>query len=121
MERTQRTPREVMDAAQHSLAKLGWTQSWGADADHHKTEADVKKTGAAGFTFFTIDPSAFVVNDADRMSEAELHAAVQQQYNDGVWDAASWSEPYLNRNFEISEGLSLKFTEEQLHRAAVKY
>src|SRR6267378_6093599 len=82
MERTQRTPTGVMEAAQKHLAKLGWTEPWGADADHHKTEADVKKSAAAGFTFFTIDPSAFVVNDADRMTESELSAAIQQQYND---------------------------------------
>ena len=37
MERTQRTPQEVLGAAQTALAKLGWTQPWGADADHHKT------------------------------------------------------------------------------------
>lgn len=120
MERTQRTPTDVMEAAQKSLAKLGWTQPWGADADHHKTEADVKKTGAAGFTFFTIDPSAFVGNNADRMSESELAAAVQQQYNDGVWDSVAWDEQYLNKSFDIG-ALSLRFTREQLQRAAVKY
>src|SRR5216117_1818701 len=85
MERTQRTPEDVMQGAQKSLHKFGWTTPWGADADHHKTEADVRKTGAAGFTFFTIDPSAFVGNDADRMSEGELSAAVRQQCSDGVW------------------------------------
>lgn len=120
MERTQRTPTDVMEAAQKSLAKLGWTQPWGADADHHKTEADVKKTGAAGFSCFTIDPSAFVVNDADRMSESELAAAVQQQYNDGVWDSVAWEEPYLGKSFDVGS-LSLRFTREQLQRAAVKY
>jgi hypothetical protein len=121
MERTQRTPQEVMEAAQRSLARLGWAGSWGADADHHKTEADVKRSAAAGFTFFTIDPSAFVGNDADRMSEAELNGAVQQQYNDGVWDSAGWSDAYLNQTFEVGHGLALRFTREQLLRAAVKY
>jgi len=120
MERTQRTPSDVMRAAQSHLAKLGWTQPWGADADHHKTPEDVKRSAAAGFTFFTIDPSAFVVNDADRMSEAELSAAVQQQHQDGVWDEAGWAEAYLNRSFDIG-GLALRFTREQLGRAAVKY
>lgn len=121
MERTQRTPRAVMEAAQRSLARLGWTQPWGADADHHKTEADVEKTGAAGFTFFTIDPSAHVVNDADRMTEADLSAAVQQQYNDAVWDTAGWEQDYLGRKFEVSDSLALAFNREQLLRAAVKY
>ena len=120
MERTQRTPTDVMLAAQNSLATLGWTKPWGADADHHKTEADVKKTGAAGFTFFTIDPSAFVGNDADTMSEAQLSAAVAQQVADGVWDSTAWDAPYLNKSFDIGP-LSLRFTREHLHRAAVKY
>ena len=120
MERTQRTPTEVMQAAQHSLQKLGWTPPWGADADHHKTEADVQKTAAAGFTFFTIDPSAFVGNDADRMSESELAAALDHQSRDGVWDSAAWDQPYLGQSFDIGS-LALRFTREQLHRAAVKY
>jgi hypothetical protein len=109
-----------MEAAQRSLAKLGWTGPWGADADHHKTEADVKKTGAVGFTFFTIDPSAFVGNDADRMSESELAAAVQQQYSDGVWDSIVWDEQYLGKVFDVG-AMALRFTREQLHHAAVKY
>ena len=80
----------------------------------------MKKTGAAGFTFFTIDPSAFVGNDADRMSESELAAAVQQQYNDGVWDSAGWDQQYLGKTFDVGP-FSLRFTQEQLWRAAVKY
>jgi tagaturonate epimerase len=121
MERTQRSPQEVMEAAQRSLAHLGWTGPWGADADHHKTEADVKRSAAAGFTFFTIDPSAFVGNDADHMTETELSAAVQQQYNDGIWDSAGWSDAYLGRTFDVDGVLGLTFTREQLFRAAVKY
>jgi len=120
MERTQRTPKDVMHAAQEHLAKLGWTKPWGADADHHKTPEDVKRSAAAGFTFFTIDPSAFVVNDADRMSELELSVEVQRQYNDGVWDSAAWDQAYLNKDFEIGP-MTLRFTREQLWRAAVKY
>src|SRR5436190_22027152 len=42
MDRTQRTPEDVMIAAQDALAKEGFNQPWGADADHLKTEADVK-------------------------------------------------------------------------------
>ena len=120
MERTQRTPTDVMKAAQKSLQQLGWTKPWGADADHHKTEADVRRTGAAGFTFFTIDPSAFVMNDADRMSEAELVISVRQQILDGIWDSPQWDEQYLGKKFDVGS-MSLHFTREQLHRAAVKY
>jgi len=120
MERTQRTPADVMQAAQKHLAHLGWNQPWGADADHHKTPEDVKRSAAAGFTFFTIDPSAFVGNDADQMSEAELSGAVQQQFNDGVWDSPSWDQRYLSGSYDVGS-MSLRFTREQLWRAAVKY
>jgi tagaturonate epimerase len=120
MERTQRTADEVLGAAQKHLARLDWNQPWGADADHHKTPEDVRRSAKAGFTFFTIDPSAFVVNDADRMTETELRAATQQQYNDGVWDIAGWEELYLRKPFDIG-GLTLRFTPELLLRAAVKY
>ena len=121
MERTQRTPQEVVGAAQTALAKLGWTKPWGADADHHKTPADVQKSAAAGFTFFTIDPSAFVGNDADRMTPAELDSAVRKMVADGVLADAGWAQSYLGQTFEVSESLPLKFTPEQLQRAAVKY
>ncbi len=120
MERTERSPTEVLNAAQKHLAKVGWVEPWGADADHHKTPADVKRSAAAGFTFFTIDPSAFVGNEADRMTEAQLSAAIQQQYNDGVWDSAAWEEQYAGKSFDVGP-LSLRFTREQLWRAAVKY
>lgn len=120
MERTKRSPVDVMAAAQEHLATLGWSQPWGADADHHKTAEDVQRSAAAGFTFFTIDPSAFVVNDADRMTEAELLRATQEQYNEGIWDSVAWEEQFLKKSFDVG-AMSLRFTREQLLRAAVKY
>ena len=60
MERTQRTPGEVIKAAQTALAELGYTKPWGADADHLKLPEHVDRTGPAGFCFFTLDPSAHV-------------------------------------------------------------
>lgn len=120
MERTQRTPQEVMDAAVASLAERGYNGSWGADADHLKTPEHVERTAAVGFCFFTIDPSAFVVNDADKMSEQELERNVQQLLADRTFDSAEWEQNYLGRTFDISN-LKFQFTQEQLWRAAVKY
>src|SRR5947207_3326640 len=67
MTRTNRTPEEVMRAAQSALDALGYTKTWGADADHLKTPEDVRRTSAAGFCFYTIDPSEHVSNGADSM------------------------------------------------------
>src|SRR5512142_1517739 len=55
MERTQRTPQEVMTAARTALAERGFKGAWGADADHLKLPEHVDRTAAAGFCFFTID------------------------------------------------------------------
>src|SRR5688572_5222099 len=55
MQRTNRTPEEVMSAARGALGTTGFTGGWGADADHLKTPEDVRRTAAAGFCFFTID------------------------------------------------------------------
>src|SRR5688572_4843920 len=53
MQRTSRTPEEVMSAARSALAAESYAGTWGADADHLKTPEDVRRTAAAGFCFFT--------------------------------------------------------------------
>jgi len=60
MERTQRSATEVMAAAQTAVTALGYTGPWGADADHMKLPEHADRTAAAGFCFFTIDPSEYV-------------------------------------------------------------
>src|SRR3954471_24118044 len=42
MTRTQRTPQEVMAAAQRGIQQEKWKGTWGADADHLKTREDVE-------------------------------------------------------------------------------
>jgi hypothetical protein len=122
MQRTGRTPGEVMGAAKSALAAEGFTGPWGADADHLKTPEDVRRTAEAGFCFFTIDPSAHVSNDADRMSTTELTAAAAAMVKDGTFDAPGWEGEYLSRDFELGGGLPpLRFNTVSLRRAAVKY
>src|SRR5687767_9314238 len=120
MDRTQRTPEEVMRAAQEALAAENFSEPWGADADHLKTEADVERTADAGFCFFTIDPSAYVANEADRMSEAHLSASVNGMVNDKIFPNANWTSFYLDKKFPLASG-ELVFSRETLFRAAVKY
>jgi tagaturonate epimerase len=60
MERSGRTPQEVVDDATWGLFAAGWREPWGADADHLKTAEEIDRCVAAGFTFFTLDPSDHV-------------------------------------------------------------
>lgn len=120
MDRTQRTAEEVMGAAQRALAQAGFAQPWGADADHLKTEADVQRTAAAGFCFFTIDPSAFVNNEADTMAEADLSKHLDSLVDDGIFQTPAWTQWYLDKKFP-ADGADLAFSKQTLFRAAVKY
>lgn len=120
MTRTNRTPEEVMQAAREAIKAANFRQPWGADADHLKTKEDVEATAAAGFCFFTIDPSEFVVNAADKMAGNELKAAVEEMVTDGTLPGADWDQDYLKRSFDLDTG-SYRFDVESLHRAAVKY
>ena len=123
MTRTQRTPDQVMDAARRGIQQEGWTAPWGADADHLKTHEDVESLAAAGFTFFTIDPSAYVQNQADRMAGPELSTAVEEVVHSGAFESLSQVEGlYLNKPHALPDAGQLGFVEKQaLYRAVVKY
>jgi tagaturonate epimerase len=123
MARTQRTPNEVMSAAQRGIQEEGWTGPWGADADHLKTKEDVENLAAAGFTFFTIDPSAFVQNQADELTGTALLAAAEDVVRSGAFPSLrDLEEIYLNKAHHLPNGVKVAFTEkETLYRAAVKY
>lgn len=120
MTRTDRTATAVMQAAQDAIVAANYNKPWGADADHLKTEDDVKVTAEAGFCFFTIDPSEFVVNEADTMDENALREGVAALIQSGVLEA-NWENAYLEKSFEIDAETDLAFDTESLYRAAVKY
>lgn len=124
MARTGRTPDNVMDDACWGVFQEGYRLPFGADADHLKTEEDVRRTAAASFTFYTIDPSDFLNFKADSMTDAEAAAAF-----DSLFDDAKVKESLLSRyekKFDLKDsetGLSalFKFEPAELRRIAVKY
>ncbi len=121
MQRTGRTAQQVMDEALWGIFEEGWRDPFGADADHLKTPDDIDTCIAAGFTFFTIDPGAFVDDRAESAGAADLQTAFQ---------ALPWTEledtpaAALRRYSKLSqkiEGHSIVFDEGIALRAAVKY
>lgn len=116
MVRTGRTPQQVMDDALWGVFQEGWRDGFGADADHLKTTRDIDACLAAGFTFFTIDPGEFVDNRAETGNLADLkHLA------DGLPAEMQLAATGLLGKEAAFESLSLRFTEDVLLKAMVKY
>src|SRR3954453_15877 len=92
MTRTQRTPQQVMDDALRGATEAGFKGAQGADADHLKTPQDVDRTAAAGFCFFTIDPSDHVDGHADTYDADTLAAK-----SNLLGDDARWVESYRGK------------------------
>ena len=122
LERTERTPDEVMDAATWAVVEEGWKDPWGADADHLKTEADVELMAAAGFTMFTIDPGDHVIDAADTMSVPELQEAAGglpwSDLEDGLGSAL---RRYTGGGIDLGPDLIFTPSAEDVLRAWVKY
>lgn len=116
MARTNRNSDQVMQAAAQDLEKSGYDQPWGADADHLKNEKDVDDMMAAGFVFFTIDPSDHVDLTAGKLDGATLDEKFKAVSTD-----LPWISEYQGKTFKINDRLSIEFDEVTLKRAVVKY
>ncbi|HEX7071135.1 MAG TPA: tagaturonate epimerase family protein, partial [Rhodothermales bacterium] len=121
MTRTGREPIDVMDDAVWGVFEEGWRNGFGADADHLKTFEDVDRTVEAGFTFFTIDPSAYVDNDADADDASTLRAKAERL----PWDELrtqfdDYRRSYVGISHRIGDE-EASFDDESFLRAIVKY
>ena len=116
MTRTQRTPEDVMDAATIGMKAAGYAGPSGADADHLKTPADIELTAAAGFVFFTIDPSGEVDFHADSYTPQQIDEKFK-----GVAEISPWVKQYSGKEISIASGAKIKFDQAVCNKAAVKY
>jgi len=122
LERTERQPEEVMDAAAWAVFQEGYKAGFGSDADHLKTTGDIDCMVRAGFTMFTIDPGDYVVNEADSLSIEDL----ARQAKALPWDLLDdtyeqFIARYENGTFAVTPDFSLRPTHEEVLRALVKY
>lgn len=125
MERTQRTPMEVLDDVSWAVFQEGYRGGYGADADHLKTAEDASRAFEAGFTMYTIDPSDHVVNSADTYGLRGLRQEFEKlPWNELECRSKDFLQFYLGRKLAVKvngEDWDPKFTKETLLRAAVKY
>ncbi len=122
MERTHRTPDDVMDDATWGVLQEGWTEGYGADADHLKTAADIELCAAAGFVFYTLDPREHV----DALADTDDLATLKAKYDELPWKRLETSPAenrarYAGLQVTLGDDLALEIDEEQALRAACKY
>ena len=121
MERTNRTPDDVMDDATWGVLQEGYREGFGSDADHLKTTDDIDATAAAGFTMFTVDPGDHVNDAAGAMTAAALEDALAGvPWYDLDTTRADTEAAYAGRSFDLGNS-TLDISAEAAARAVVKY
>jgi len=97
MERTGRSPEDVMNTAVWGVFEVGYKGGFAADADHLKSREAIEKTAKIGFNMFTCDPSEHVNPDADAMSEAKLDVELEN-----IDQSEDLLEKYAGRKFSAT-------------------
>ena len=115
MARTERNWQKVLDDTIWGCFEAGHEGPFGADADHVKEVKELKEAADCGFTMFTIDPSGFIRNDIERLSEKEL----EQLYNQ-ISNGKEIENLYLNKKYKIGKQ-ELIFDEESLKEIILTY
>jgi len=122
LDRTERTPQDVLDAASWAVFQEGYQEGFGADADHLKTTEDIDRMVAAGFTMFTFDPGDHLEQAADTLSKKQLQDYVEKLPWKNLCDSPEKCiERYTAKPIHVSDNLIFDVTDEKVLRALVKY
>jgi hypothetical protein len=104
---TNRTYEDVLDAASFAVFRENFTRGFGADGDHLKTVKDVEYALSLGFSMITLDCSDHIRNDVTDENAPPVPRA--------------YADKYLNKSFDIGEGITLSFDERELKKIAAIY
>ncbi len=122
LNRTNRKPDDVINAAINAIKIEQYNQVWGADADHLQTKEDVIRMVKSGYSFYTIDPSDFVNNSADLTEIEELKRTYNEFNSEGKFESPDLFEQYFDKTYDLNKSEQLSFNDESvLLRAIHKY
>ena len=112
--RTGRNFSDVLADAIFGVFQAGYTKGYGADADHLKSVDEARNAARLGYSFFTCDPSDFLVSESSSYSGELTRVRVKRL----------WSElkaAHLNQTFHVPGLGELRFTKKELLSCALKY
>lgn len=110
---TNRTFADVIDSASFAVFRCGYTTGWGADGDHVKTAKEVAYALESGCTMITLDCSEQIDNTIEGLSKAEVFAKYKQN--------KELEDIYMNKSFDVGEGVTISFDEELYKRTVLIY
>ena len=114
---TQRTYKDVLDAASWAVLQEGFQEGFGADGDHLKKAEEVRMALDLGFSMITLDCSEKIDNTVDSLSSAE----VALQYAKLMPELRNKMEAeYLGRTFVVGKQ-KITFDQEALQRTVLTY
>lgn len=121
MERTGRTPVEVMFDAVSAFGESDYRGIQASDADHMKSEEQVAACVEAGFTWFTADPSDVVRDDADDIPAEEVESAYSELISQNPGSFDHYLDSYVGQHNLLGASEPISGDEEAVKRVALKY
>jgi len=120
--RTNRTPENVMDAAVWAVFQEGYKDGFGADADHLKTTDDIDLMMKAGYKTFTFDPSDYVVNGVEAMSEADITKKIETiNWSDLNDTSSGLLSRYVDKKIKVDDDFNIEPNKIEVLRSVLKY
>ena len=110
---TNRTFADVIDSASFAVFRCGFTTGWGADGDHVKKASEVRYALESGCTMITLDCSEQIDNSIEGMTDEQVNAKYVQN--------KELEARYLNKSFDIGEGVTISFDEQMYKRSVLIY
>ena len=110
---TNRTFADVIDSASFAVFRNGFKTGWGADGDHVKTADEVAYALRSGCTMITLDCSEQIDNTIEGMTEEQVNAKYVQN--------KELEDIYLNKSFDIGEGVTISFDQDMFRRSVLIY
>ena len=116
MERSNRTPQNVMDDACWGVLQMNYQTGFGSDADHLKNTDAIDDCIAAGFVGFTLDPNEHV----DNAAHTDDLSTLQNKFDSLPWNTLETTAADLKKTY-IGNTPGGAIDEEALLRATGKY
>lgn len=117
LDQTGHTFHDIVSSASWSVFQEGYTRGFGADGDHLKTVEEIDEVLGHGFSRVTIDSSGYINNitaytqDEVEKKYLELPQTERQHYE----------SEYLDREFTLKCGLTLKFSLTEFKKAVLMF